>query len=130
MVPKSLPFFRGDDLRDSVDVVSKAIALITSCRTYINSSTQRTNSLKIICKDLNIRYTIIPVEFEVRFQAWLTDAVEKWVKLLPALYHFFRKDDVARASQGLSRAPQSVTLTDDFRIVAFILRWIAILRLE
>ena len=67
----------GDDLRNSIEMVEKAINLITSCRSFINSSKAHSSALKRICSKLKITYTTIPDDFEVRFQAWLADAAEK-----------------------------------------------------
>ena len=59
----------GDDLRLKLSIVDRAIKLITSCRTYIHSSSARSSLLKIICNKLKLRYTVIPMEFEIRFQS-------------------------------------------------------------
>ena len=56
----------GQDLCRDMSIVSRAVDLLTSTRTIINSSNKFSSNLMIICRQLNIRYTAIPDDFEVR----------------------------------------------------------------
>ena len=119
----------GNDLRTFSDIVDKAIKHIIAARTFIHGSSIQKNTLRVKCKELGIKCVTIPDEFEDRFQAWLGEAIEKYVALLPALFMLFA--DMHKPEEENKELPRlGIELTKDFWIVAFILRWIQILRLE
>lgn len=57
---------RADDVRQKSKLADEAVKLIIACRSYIAKSTINSSKLKLICKDLGIKYYKITEEFEDR----------------------------------------------------------------
>ena len=117
----------GDDLRNFSSVVDKSVKLIISTRTFLSASNTRVSKLKIICNRIGIKYISIPDAFEDRWQSWMGLALEAFIKLLPALYILFSELDRLDSNR---RSPIGYELTNNFVLVAFMLRWSTIMKKE
>ena len=80
-------------------------------------SDERTTDLKTNCVALDIRFRPIADEFEVRFLAYLNDAVNVFCSMCPAYYRYFS----ARHSRNprSAKPPILKIMTETFEVISF-----------